>query len=633
MCSARNARVNASLARVAERQRGASMIMRHCYRSIIAAALMLQIGTVSAAGVDNRPEWLITGGQRLPDVDLPAEAKRGSGIASDLNPAALGAPGLLIPLADGRVLHATRQRVVQDASHGWQSWIGKFEDQPGSLAVLSRARGVTTGFITYGAETFEVMPSKGGRHMLYSVDQTLLAHDDEVLTPETTGTSDASSSTPDGNFVHDLLVVYTPSSSARYGQAALESKIVAAVAAANQAYLNSNVHITLNLVGLQEIDYVDGPSLSQSLSYLRGTTDGQMDSVHVLRDVLGADLVALVSEDLGCGVSYLMAPESAAFASSAFSAVYSECLSQHSLAHELGHLQGNMHDRESSTIDGAFPYSHGLRRCVSDGTGFRTVMSYNCPGAPRVTQFSNPDVYYNGWPTGISYELDPANSADNARSMNQTADTVAAFRSVSTSAPQAPSSLSASALSADSDRLTWADNSSDEVGFTIERSGNGIEFTDIATLGSGTTSFIDTGLSARTTYWYRVHAFNGAGYSEFSSTATVTTPDAAPAAPVEVAALNNGDGSASVSWIDASSNETGFEARRETWDSKRGIWKNLTIVGTAPAGITALVDLTGNGTFRYTVRALGSGTTSEFAGPAQVNVTGGAKNVGKGRGQ
>jgi hypothetical protein len=611
------------------------MNMRHCYRSTIVAVAMLYMGTGSDVNAENRPEWLITAGQRLPDVDLPAEATRGSGIASELNPAALGAPGLLIPLPDGRVLHATRQRVEQDVARGRQSWIGTFAEQPGSLAVLSRARGVTTGFLTYGAETFEVMPAKGGRHMLYEVDASLLAGDDTVLTPDTTGTtSDASSSTTaDGGFVHDLLVVYTPSSRARYGQATLESKIVAAVAAANQAYLNSNVHITLNLVGLQEIDYVDGPSLSQSLSYLRGTTDGQMDSVHVLRDMLGADMVALVSEDTGCGVSYIMAPESLAFAPNAFSAVYSGCLSQHSLAHELGHLQGNMHDRENSAMGGAFPYSHGLRRCVSDGTGFRTVMSYNCVGAPRVTQFSNPDVYYNGWPTGIGYEADPTNSADNSRSMNETADTVAAFRNASTSAPNAPSSLSASALSADSNRLTWADNSNDEVGFSIERSGNGVDFLQIATLGAGATSFVDTGLSPRTTYWYRVQAFNGAGYSASSGIATVTTPDAAPAAPVELAALNNGDGSASVSWVDASSNENGFEARREVWDAKRGVWKNLTVVGTVPAGVTALVDLAGSGTFRYSVRALGSGTTSDFAGPAQVSVTGGAKSVGKGRNQ
>jgi hypothetical protein len=403
------------------------------------------------------------------------------------------------------------------------------------------------------------------------------------------------------------------------------------VAAANQAYINSGVHITLNLVGLQEIDYTEGTNLSESLSYLQGKSDGRMDSVHVLRDMLGADVVSLVSEDVGCGIAYLMSPESSGFASSAFNAVYSGCLSQHSLAHEVGHNQGNMHDRASSSMAGAFAFSYGLRRCTDDGTGFRTVMSYSCIGASRVTQFSNPDVNYNGWPTGISYEADPANSADNARSMNETADTVAAFRGASSSAPLPPSSLSASPLSADSTRLAWADNSTDEAGFKVERSGNGVDFTEIAALGAGSTSFVDSGLTPRMSYWYRVRAFNSAGQSNYSATVAVTMPDVAPAPPADVKALNNGDGSASISWTEASDNVTGFEARRETWDARRGVWKNATIVGTVPAGVSSLVDVTGSGTFRYGVRAIAASATSGFGGPAQVSVTGGVKSGGKGR--
>jgi hypothetical protein len=128
-----------------------------------------------------------------------------------------------------------------------------------------------------------------------------------------------------------------------------------------------------------------------------------------------------------------------------------------------------------------------------------------------------------------------------------------------------------------------------------------------------------------------VRAFNSAGQSNYSATVAVTMPDVAPAPPAEVKALDNSDGSATVSWTDASGNETGFEARRETWDAKRGVWKNATTVGTVPAGVTTLVDVTGSGTFRYGVRAIAAGTTSSYGGPAQVSVTGGAKSGAKGR--
>ena len=541
-------------------------------------------------------------------------------------------------MPDGRVLSATRQRVAEDAPRGRKSWVGTFSDMPGSLVVLGRVRGATSGFITYGAETFEVRPAKGGRHVLYQIDNAKLPTEEPVVLPDNPDSGaggavadDTTVTVPGGGFVHDLLVVYSPASRVRYGQATLESMIIAAVAAANQAYLNSNVNITLNLVGLQEVDHVDQSTIADSLSSLQGRSDGKLDEVHVMRDMLGADVVTLITEETGCGVAFLMAPESAAFASSAFSVVYSGCLSQHSLAHEIGHLQGNMHDRDNSSFPGAFEYSYGFRRCVSDGTGFRTVMAYGCTGAPRVTQFANPDVTFNGWPTGISYDIDPANSADDSRSMNETADTVAAFRSLASSIPAAPPTLTATAVSADAVRLAWSDSSTDESGFRIERSSDGVEFAEIATLAAGSTAYTDTGLNPRTGYWYRVDAFNGLGHSEFSPVASVTTPDTPPVAPSDLAATNNGDGSATVSWTDASNNESGFEARREAWDAKRGIWKSGTTVGTVPAGMTSLVDIPGNGTFRYSVRAIGTGTASAFAGPASVEVTGAPKGNGKGR--
>ena len=112
--------------------------------------------------------------------------------------------------------------------------------------------------------------------MIYEVDNSKFAVEDPVLLPDELpggvgeqASTDTEPSVAADAFVHDLLVVYTPASSLRYGQAALESKILAAVAAANQAYLNSNVNITLNLVGLQEVDYTESSGLSESLSYLQ----------------------------------------------------------------------------------------------------------------------------------------------------------------------------------------------------------------------------------------------------------------------------------------------------------------------------------------------------------------------------
>lgn len=90
--------------------------------------------------------------------------------------------------------------------------------------------------------------------------------------------------------------------------------------------------------------------------------------------------------------------------------------------------------------------------------------------------------------------------------------------------PEAPISLSASASSASLVNVSWADVSNDEYGFTIERSiaGSG-NWQEIATTGSNVTSYQDSGLAAATSYSYRVAAYNAAGTSAFSASATATT--------------------------------------------------------------------------------------------------------------
>jgi hypothetical protein len=54
-------------------------------------------------------------------------------------------------------------------------------------------------------------------------------------------------------------------------------------------------------------------------------------------------------------------------------------------------------------------------------------MAYNCPsGCPRVPYWSNPDVLYNGEPMGVP--AGEPDSADNHRTLNNTAITVVGFR-------------------------------------------------------------------------------------------------------------------------------------------------------------------------------------------------------------
>jgi len=88
--------------------------------------------------------------------------------------------------------------------------------------------------------------------------------------------------------------------------------------------------------------------------------------------------------------------------------------------------------------------------------------------------------------------------------------------------PAAPSALSATAGKRKI-TLSWSDNSNNESGFKIERSTDGVNFSQIATTGANTTSYTNSSLTTGTTYHYRVRAYNDAGDSAYSNTATATS--------------------------------------------------------------------------------------------------------------
>jgi hypothetical protein len=92
--------------------------------------------------------------------------------------------------------------------------------------------------------------------------------------------------------------------------------------------------------------------------------------------------------------------------------------------------------------------------------------------------------------------------------------------------PAAPANLTATTVSSSRINLSWTDNSSNESGFRIERckNPNCTSFAQIAQAGSGVTTFADTTVARNTAYNYRVRAFNAAGNSAYSNTASAKTP-------------------------------------------------------------------------------------------------------------
>jgi FtsP/CotA-like multicopper oxidase with cupredoxin domain len=188
----------------------------------------------------------------------------------------------------------------------------------------------------------------------------------------------------------------------------------------------------------------------------------------------------------------------------------------------------------------------------------------------------------------------------------------------------APTNLGAAVLTNPTRiRLTWTDNATNETGFMIQRSVNGGAFVTIATrgalTGTGTVSYTDTAVTAGNSYAYRVATMIGAAQSAFSNTVNVTI-QAIPAAPsgLAVAAVfgTNTD-TATVTWIDNSTTETGFRIQRAT----NATFSSSLVSSTVGANVTSFVStgLQHGRVYYFRVRAYNA--TGNSAWSAVVSVT------------
>jgi Fibronectin type III domain len=97
--------------------------------------------------------------------------------------------------------------------------------------------------------------------------------------------------------------------------------------------------------------------------------------------------------------------------------------------------------------------------------------------------------------------------------------------------PAAPTNLMASAISSSQIGLSWTDNSTNETGFQMQRSSDGVTFTLVATLGANVTAYTDSGRTTGTTYYYRVRAYNSRGNSALSNVASAATQSTSSPTP------------------------------------------------------------------------------------------------------
>ena len=434
---------------------------------LISAALAFGLSFISAASAETTPELFSAPRQAAPDISSSAPKARAAKRAAQdrpnhtavqLNMAALIAMvpasevNFTLPNFKGR--HALVFERLENGADGVVTWVGHLKVHGKSYrAILTGNQNQDQAFgrILTPEGEFKLQTDAAGQYLIDTaaagLKEVVSAQDDVLVPPNAAalkaeslrlGTDEATSPppaqgiAPQLNVTIDVMVLYTPGLVTTLGSvAAVQTRIANLAAVANQAYIDSEVAMTLRVVYTGLANYSDTIDISTALTAMTDRSDPAFANVANLRSAYGADFVSLIRPYVGggtCGLAWLGGYKNTPISGSvdnAYSVVENGSFgngicSDYTFAHEIGHNMGNQHDRITSGYAtgagvGAYSYSFGY----GVNNAFVSVMAYpaSYTNAPRIGRFSNPGLFTClGLQCGIS-EFS-SNSANNALSMN-----------------------------------------------------------------------------------------------------------------------------------------------------------------------------------------------------------------------
>lgn len=347
-----------------------------------------------------------------------------------------------------------------------------------------------TGVVRAGARSFRIQPERGEHRVVEFDPAGRPQNRDDAIKPSlpVTPQSQEAKSPAHSPAVNiesaaatpatiRLLIVYTSAAAADVESMSAAASL--AVAYTNTALSNSQTDVQFTLAGIGTVDLQEsGVTMNTILSDFQ-ESKGDFGRIQKLRANLGADLVQIWIGANGspdsCGLGYLLSDadqpnlDLASLATFGVSTVTTDfggaCLTS-TIAHELGHNLGAEHDRFQVEDDVAGPegYNYGY----IDLGFFRDIMSYDnqCTeenqSCPEIQYFSNPNVMFNGRPTGADDATPEA--ANSARKISEIAQVVSQFDNHLTPEPLVQMGLVSAGLQTESGSFLRVLNTGTETG-------------------------------------------------------------------------------------------------------------------------------------------------------------------------
>ncbi|WP_020179830.1 reprolysin-like metallopeptidase [Methylopila sp. M107] len=372
------------------------------------------------AAQDARPE---RAAKRSRLVALNVDALAPAGAAAD----AFKAPELKITLFPG-VTAKVRRTDSEDAGDGSVVWNGEGDEDSATLVV---DKGRITGLVTHKGKSYRITPAGDRAQRITEVDAAQIPPDGPLRPAPSrpqTKKSDAAPAADAAKSQIRVLVAYTQQAASSSSNIAADAKL--GVALANKGYKASGVKIKLKLSSaIQVTGFSDSRGFDAALDEVTAGT-GAFAGVAARRASDKADLVVLLIRNADyCGLGWYVENPSADYADLGFSVVAGDCITYHSVAHEIGHNMGLDHDRYVTDPAPNSEYNFGF---VNVKKKKRDIMSYNNKcidkgvDCARVNQFSNPKSQVSGQPFGVA--AGKKGAADATRRLNETRAAIAAYR-------------------------------------------------------------------------------------------------------------------------------------------------------------------------------------------------------------